>query len=239
MSEPERPSARERKLSRERILEAALRIADEEGLDALSMRRLGQALGVQAMSLYKHVAGKEDVLDGIADLVMLEVEVPARTLAWQAALRQAATSMHRALLRHPWASVVIESRRNPGPARLRYLDTVVSILLEAGFPIDDVGRAGLAVDSHVYGFTLQVVAMPFDLRDEPEEADRLANETFGDAYPGLRAMAEHAAQQEGFPIEFDFGLEMILEGLERHLAAARSGRAARAAGANPKRRTKG
>jgi AcrR family transcriptional regulator len=223
MSAPDRPAARERKLSRERILEAALRVADEEGLDALSMRRLGQALGVQAMSLYKHVAGKEDILDGISDLVMLEVEVPARGLPWRAALREAATSMHHAMLRHPWASVVIESRRNPGPARLRYLDTVVAILLDAGFSIDDVGRAGLAVDSHVYGFTLQVVAMPFDLRDEPEEADRLANETFGDAYPGLRAMAEYAAQKEGFPIEFDFGLDMILDGLERRLAGGQAG----------------
>jgi AcrR family transcriptional regulator len=230
MSEPDRSAVRARKLSRERILEAALRIADEEGLDALSMRRLGQALGVQAMSLYKHVAGKEDVLDGISDLVMLEVEVPARALSWRAALRQAATSMHHALLRHPWASVVIESRRNPGPARLRYLDTVVSILLDAGFSLDDVGRAGLAVDSHVYGFTLQVVAMPFDLRDEPEEADRLANETSGETYPGLRAMAEHAATEAGFPIEFDFGLDMILDGLERRLAATRG------AAANPKRR---
>ncbi len=221
-----------RKLSRERILETALQIADEEGLDALSMRRLGQALGVQAMSLYKHVADKEAILDGISDLVMLEVEVPARALPWRAALRQSATSMHHALLRHPWASVVLESRRNPGPARLRYLDTVVAILLDAGFSIDDVGRAGLAVDSHVYGFTLQVAAMPFDIRDEPEQAETLAKETFGETYPSLRAMAEHAATDAGFPIEFDFGLDMILDGLERRLAASR------AAGANPKRRGK-
>ncbi|MGZ8719657.1 MAG: TetR/AcrR family transcriptional regulator, partial [Aeromicrobium sp.] len=164
MSKPDRPAARERKLSRERILEAALRVADEEGLDALSMRRLGQTLGVQAMSLYKHVADKEDIFDGISDLVMLEVEVPDRALPWRTALHQSATSMHHALLRHPWASVVLESRRNPGPARLRYLDTVVSILLGAGFPPDDVTRAFLALDSHVYGFTLQVVSSPFDLR---------------------------------------------------------------------------
>jgi AcrR family transcriptional regulator len=230
MYEPDRPAAR-RKLSRARILEAALRVADEEGLDALSMRHLGQALEVQAMSLYKHIADKEDILDGISDLVMLEVEVPARALPWRDALRQSATSMHHALLRHPWASVVIESRRNPGPARLRYLDTVVAILLDAGFSIDDVGRAGLAVDSHVYGFTLQVAAMPFDIREEPEQAESIAA-TFGETYPSLRAMAEHAATEAGFPIEFDFGLEMILDGLERRLAATR------AAGANPKRRGK-
>ena len=123
------------KLSRERVLAAALRLADEEGIDAVSMRRLGQALGVEAMSLYKHVAGKEDILDGISDLVMEEVEVPSRDLPWRAAVRQSAISTHRALLRHPWASAVLESRRNPGPTRLRYLDAVVSILLDAGFTL--------------------------------------------------------------------------------------------------------
>jgi AcrR family transcriptional regulator len=223
MSQPDRPAARGRKLSRERIFEAALRVADEEGLDALSMRRLGQALGVQAMSLYKHVADKEDILDGISDLVMLEVEVPDRALPWRAALHQSATSMHHALLSHPWASVVLESRRNPGPARLRYLDTVVSILLDAGFPLEDVARAFLALDSHVYGFTLQVVSSPFDLREEPEQAEALASGAFGEAYPGIRAMAEYAVTERGFPIEFDFGLDMILDGLERRLAGAQSG----------------
>lgn len=208
------------KLSRERVLAAALRLADEEGIEAVSMRRLGQALGVEAMSLYKHVAGKEDILDGIADLVMEEVEVPSRDLPWRAALSQSAISTHRALLRHPWASAVLESRRNPGPTRLRYLDTVVSILLDAGFTLHDVARAFMAVDSHVYGFTLQVLAWPFDLRDAPEEAARMANETFGDAYPGLRAMAGLAASEPGVPVELEFGLDLILDGLERRLAGA-------------------
>jgi AcrR family transcriptional regulator len=205
------------KVSRERVLAAALRLADEEGIDAVSMRRLGQALAVEAMSLYKHVSGKEDILDGISDLVMEEVEVPSRDLPWRAAVRQSAISTHRALLRHPWASAVLESRRNPGPTRLRYLDAVVSILLDAGFTLPDVARAFMVVDSHVYGFTLQVVAMPFDLRDAPEEAARLANETFGDAYPGLRAMAGLAASDPGVPIELEFGLDLILDGLERRL----------------------
>lgn len=232
MSAPDRPVPRERKLSRERILAAALRVADEEGLDALSMRRLGQALDVQAMSLYKHVADKEEILDGISDLVMLEVDVPERALPWRIALHQGATSMHRALLRHPWASVVLESRRNPGPARLRYLDTVVSILHDAGFSFDDVARAFLALDSHVYGFTLQVVSSPFDLGAAPEEAEALMSEGFGDAYPGIRAMAGYAVAARGVPIEFDFGLDLLLDGLERRLATSR------AAAANPKRRSK-
>lgn len=207
------------KLSRDLILHAALQLADDEGIEALSMRRLGQALSVEAMSLYKHVSGKEDILDGIADLVMLEVPVPSRDLPWRAALTRSAVATHEALLRHPWAGSVIESRRNPGPARLTYLDTVVSILRGAGFPLADVARAFLAVDSHVYGFTLQVLAMPFDLRDAPDEAGALADDTFGDTYPGLRAMAELAMTGPGVPIEFDFGLDLILDGLERRLAS--------------------
>jgi AcrR family transcriptional regulator len=211
---------RRQKLSRDGILQAALRLADEEGIDALSMRRLGQALSVEAMSLYKHVSGKEDILDGISDLVMLEVDVPARDLPWRAALRGSAISTHRALLRHPWASAVLESRRNPGPARMRYLDAVVSILLDAGFTLPDVARAFMAVDSHVYGFTLMVLAWPFDLRDAPEEAMAMANDTFGDAFPGLRSMAQLALTGPGVPIEIEFGLDLLLDGLERQLSNA-------------------
>ena len=208
-----------RKLTRDLILGAALRLADEEGMEAVSMRRVGQALSVEAMSLYKHVSGKEDILDGISDLVMLEVEVPARDQPWRMALRQSAIATHQALLRHPWASAVLESRRNPGPARMRYLDAVVSILRDAGFSLPDVARAFMAVDSHVYGFTLQVLAWPFDLRDAPEEAKVLADDTFGDAFPGLRAMAELAVIGPGVPVEIEFGLDLLLDGLERRLAS--------------------
>ena len=213
-----KPRGPRKKLSRELILGAALKLADEDGIDAVSMRRLGQALHGEAMSLYKHVSGKEDILDGIADLVMLEVAVPARDLPWRTALRQSAISSHEALLRHPWASAVLESRRNPGPARLGYLDAVVSILLEAGFTLPDVARAFMAVDSHVYGFTLMILAWPFDLRDAPDEAELMAAETFGDTFPGLREMAGLALGKDGVPIELEFGLDLILDGLERRLA---------------------
>lgn len=217
MTEPTSKRSR-RKLSRDAILATALRLADEDGIEALSMRRLGQAMGVEAMSLYKHVAGKEDILDGISDLVMLEVDVPARGLPWRTALRQSAISTHRALLKHPWASAVLESRSNPGPARMQYLDAVVSILLDAGFSLEDVARAFMAVDSHVYGFTLMVLAWPFDLRDAPDQAAVLMDEVFGETYPGLRAMASLAVSGPGVPIELEFGLDLILDGLERQLA---------------------
>jgi AcrR family transcriptional regulator len=208
------------KLSRARILEAALRLADEDGIEAVSMRRIGQAMDVEAMSLYKHVAGKEDILDGISDLVMLEVDVPGRGVPWRTALRQSALSTHHALMRHPWASVVLESRADPGPARLRYLDAVVSILLDAGFSLPDVARAFSAVDSHIYGFTLMILAWPYDLRDQPDRAEILIDETFGDTFPGLKAMAELALTGPGVPVEVEFGLDLILDGLERRLSAS-------------------
>lgn len=212
---PKRPR---QKLSRERILRAALLLADTEGIEAVSMRRLGQALSVEAMSLYKHVSGKEDILDGISDLVMEEIAVPSRDLPWRQALRQSAIATHEAMLRHPWASAVLESRRNPGLTRMRYLDAVVIILLDAGFTLPDVARAFMAVDSYVYGFTLTVLAFPFDLRDSPDESRVMADETFGDAFPGLRSMAGLALTGPGVPIELEFGLDLILDGLERRLA---------------------
>jgi hypothetical protein len=122
-------------------------------------------------------------------------------------------------MRHPWASVVLESRADPGPARLRYLDAVVSILLDAGFSLPDVARAFSAVDSHIYGFTLMILAWPYDLRDQPDRAEILIDETFGDTFPGLKAMAELALTGPGVPVEVEFGLDLILDGLERRLSA--------------------
>jgi AcrR family transcriptional regulator len=207
-----------RKLSRDGILAKALALADAEGIDALSMRSLGQALGVEAMSLYRHVAGKEDILDGIADLVMLEVDVPSLDVPWRAAVRGSAISAHHALLRHPWASAVLESRRNPGPARLGYLDAMVTVLRSAGFSLPDVARAFGAIDSHVYGFTLQVLAWPFDVNESPEEVADAAVR-LGDTYPGLHALADLALSGPGVPVEIEFGLDLILDGLERRLAS--------------------
>lgn len=207
-----------RKLSRDGILAAALTLADAEGIDALSMRRLGQALDVEAMSLYKHVSGKEDILDGIADLVMLEVDAPSLDVPWRTAVRGSAISAHQALLRHPWASAVLESRRNPGPARLGYLDAMITVLGSAGFSLPDVARAFGAIDSHIYGFTLQVLSWPFDVRESPDEVAAMAA-WFGDAYPGLHAMADLALAEPGVPVEIEFGLDLILDGLERRLAS--------------------
>jgi AcrR family transcriptional regulator len=201
-------------LSRDRILDAALALADEGGIEAVSMRRLGQVLGVEAMSLYKHVADKEAILDGVADLVMGEVEVPSPDLDWRTSIRRSAISMHKALRRHPWAGFVLESRLNPGPARLRYLDAVVGVLRGAGFDTATVASAFMALDSHTYGFTMQELALPFDADSAPRIAAEMAAHVFADDYPNLAAMAE-LAMSGAQMLDFEFGLDLLLDGLER------------------------
>jgi AcrR family transcriptional regulator len=201
-------------LSRDRVLQAALALADEGGADAVSMRRLGRALGVEAMSLYKHVADKEAILDGIADLVMEEVEVPRSDLDWRTAIRRSAISAHEALQRHPWAGIVLESRLNPGPARLRYLDAVVGVLRGAGFDTATVARAFMALDSHTYGFTMQELALPFDAASAAGVAEEMAARVFATGYPNLAAMAELAMSGAQL-LDFEFGLDLLLDGLER------------------------
>ncbi len=214
---PARAAARRRKpLSRERVLRAAIALADEGGLEAVSMRKLGQALRVEAMSLYKHVTNKDDILDGIADVVMSEFEVPSRDVDWKTSIRRSTISAHQVLLRHPWAGSLIESRLNAGPARLRYLDAVIGVLSAAGFPMPIVIRAIMALDSHTYGFVLQELAWPFDVENAPEMAAAFARGLPAGEYPNLLAMAEMATTAPGgAPVDFEFGLDLILDGLEQ------------------------
>lgn len=206
-------TARREPLTRDRILEAALALADEHGLEAVSMRRVGRSLGVEAMSLYKHVADKEAILDGLADLVMAEVEVPSPGGDWQAEIRRSAVSVRAALLRHPWAATVLESSLHPGPARLRFLDATIATLRDAGFSIETTAQVFMALDSHTYGFVMQELAWPFDAGEAPELAAAMTRELFDD-YPGLREMGELAAAGGTAP-DFLFGLDLLLDGLER------------------------
>jgi AcrR family transcriptional regulator len=201
-------------LSRERVLRAALALADEGGVEALSMRKLGQALGVEAMSLYKHVEDKEAILDGIADLVTEEMEIPSPDLPWREAVRRSAISAHEALRRHPWAGTVLESRLNPGPARLCYLDAMVGTLHGAGFDMPTVARAFMAIDSHTYGFTLQELALPFDAGSAPGVADEISARVFAGRYPNLVEMATLASSGAQM-LDFEFGLDLMLDSLER------------------------
>ncbi|HWC42702.1 MAG TPA: TetR/AcrR family transcriptional regulator [Actinomycetota bacterium] len=205
-------------LTSERVLQAAMALADREGVESLSMRRLARELGVEAMSLYHHVAGKQALLDGMVDLVFGEIELPAADGDWKEAMRRRAVSAREVLARHPWAINLMESRRTPGPANLRHHDAVIGCLRQAGFPVALTAHAYSILDAYVYGFAVQEASLPFDT---PEETAELASEMMEafpvDAYPHLTEFAVQHVLQPGYDYgdEYQFGLELILDGLER------------------------
>jgi AcrR family transcriptional regulator len=206
-------------VDRDQVLRTAVALADEAGLDALSMRKLGQALGVEAMSLYNHVPGKEALLDGMVDLVFAEIELPAGE-DWKKALRQRAVSMREALTRHRWAVGLMESRTNPGPTTLRQHDAVIGCLLGAGFSMELTAHAFAAVDSYVYGFALQEKGLPFDTPEQTAEMAQAMLAHFPvDEFPHLAAFTREHVLRPGydFGAEFEFGLDLILDGLKKLL----------------------
>ena len=202
-------------LSRERILQAALRLADEGGIESLSMRKLAQELGVKAMSLYNHVANKDDMLDSIVDIVVSEIEVPSLEIDWKTAMRRQATSAHEMLLRHPWSTMPIVSRVNVGPAMLRYVDATLGCLREAGFSFEMADHAWNAIDSHIYGFTLLELNFPFEAAEYSEAAKHGLSLISADKYPYLNRLTLHVMEGSYDGIhDFEFGLELILNGLD-------------------------
>ena len=205
-------------LSRERVLRVAVELADESGIGSLSMRKLGQALGVEAMSLYNHVANKDRLLDGMVDLVFGEIDLPAEAADWKAAMRARAVSARQALARHRWASGLRESRTSPAPATLRYHDRVLGTLREAGFSIELAAHAFSALDSYIYGFALQEATLPFESAEETTEvAEAILAQMGPDEYPHLTELAVEHVLQPGYDYgeEFEFGLDLVLDGLER------------------------
>jgi len=204
-------------LSRERVLGAAVALADRGGIGALSMRKLAQELGVEAMSLYHHVASKEAILDGIVDVVFAEIELPSGDVGWKEAMRQRALSAREALRRHPWATALMESRSTPGPANLRHHDGVLGILRNAGFSLELVAHAYSLLDAYIYGFALQETSLPFSTPEETAEvAQSLMAEFPAAEYPHLTAFAVEHVLQPGYDYgdEFLFGLDLILDGLD-------------------------
>lgn len=208
-------------LNRERVLLGALALADEIGIESLSMRRLGEELGVEAMSLYKHAANKDDILAGIVDLVASEIELPAIGGDWKAAMRRRATSAHEVLLRHPWATMLIVSRANVGPAMLRYVDATIGCLRQAGFSYPMADHAWNAIDSYVYGFTLQKLNFPFRPEEYADAAKGFLPQIPPEKFPYLNGLSQEviARRHDGLH-DLQFGLELILDGLERVLAAS-------------------
>ena len=205
-------------LSRDRVLRAAAAFADENGIESLSMRKLAQTVGVEAMSLYNHVASKEDLLDGMIDLVFSEIELPSAAGGWKRAMRQRAISVRTALSRHRWAIGLMESRISPGPATLRHHDAVLGCLRDAGFSLELAAHAYAALDSYIYGFALQERGLPFDT---PQETAALAQVMLArfpvDEYPHLAEFTFEHVMQPGYDFgnEYEFGLDLILDGLER------------------------
>ena len=205
-------------LSKERVLRTAVQLADEAGVASLTMRKLAETLGVEAMSLYYYVADKDEILDGMVDLVFGEIDLPSREADWKAAMRQRAISARDALTRHPWAIGVMESRANPGPATLRHHDAVIGSLRQAGFSIALAAHAFSVIDSYIYGFALQALSLPFDTSEELENlAETMLREMPADEYPNLTEMIVDHALQPGYSYanEFEYGLDLILHGLER------------------------
>lgn len=223
MANRTKPSIKRRPpLSRERVLKAAFDRTDKEGVEALSMRKLAQELGVEAMSLYRHVRNKGDIVDGMIDLVFGEIGLPPRDLNWKMAMRQRAISAREAMVRHPWAVGLMESRSTPGPATLQHHDAVIGCLREAGFSIAMAAHAYSVLDSYLYGFALQQASLPFKTSDEAVEvADSIRREFPADAYPHLTELTVQHVLQPGYDYadEFEFGLDLILDALERVRAA--------------------
>ncbi len=203
-------------LNRERVLRAAMELADAQGLAALSMRSLATLLDVQAMSLYNHVSNKDDILDGMVDLVVREIDVPSTLVPWQVAMRARAHAAHAVLLRHPWACGLLMSRMNIGPYMLRYVDATLGCLHRAGFTLPEADHAWNALDSYIYGFTLQKLNFPLKAEEYSSMAASFLPALPADRYPSMRALTELvAAGQHNGLHDLDFGLELILEGLER------------------------
>jgi AcrR family transcriptional regulator len=213
-------------LSRQRVLGAAVALADRGGIGSLSMRKLAQELGVEAMSLYHHVANKDAVLDGIVDVVFGEIELPSGEADWKAAMRRRAISAREALRRHPWAAALMESRSTPGPANLRHHDAVLGVLRNAGFSVELAAHAYSLLDAYIYGFALQETSLPFGTPEETAEvAQTIMAEFPAHEYPHLTEIATEHVLQPGYDYgnEFRFGLDLILDGLDQARTAPSRG----------------
>lgn len=206
-------------------MRTAMALADERGIEAVTMRELGRRLGVEAASLYNHVSSKDDLLTGMAALVLAEIDLPAEGTDWREAMRRRAVSAREAFLRHRWAPGLIDSPRTGGLSSLSYADRVLGTLLEAGFSPNDAGRAFLALDSYVYGFERQWSSTGVHNETDGVMAAREVSNLIPDGtYPSLARVAKgYAAEPYDDVAAFEFGLRLLLDGLERHADKRRRG----------------
>jgi AcrR family transcriptional regulator len=206
------------RLSRERVLRAAIASADVGGLESLTMRTLAEMLEVAPMALYRHVANKDDLIDAMVDVVFGEIGVPSGGGDWKSAMRRRAIAVRDALVRHRWAIGLMESRRSPGPANLRHHDAVIGRLRAAGFSVEMAAHAYSLLDSYIYGFALTKMNLPFNTSDEVAEVAQEMLEPFPvNEYPNLVEFITEHAMKPGYDYgdEFEYGLDLILDGLER------------------------
>jgi AcrR family transcriptional regulator len=207
-------------LTKERILQAAVALADEGGVDSLSMRRIALELGVVPMALYKHVASKDEMLDGMVDAVVGEIDPLLEDADWQRTMRERVLSARRALLRHPWASQVIESRTNPTPMVIGYMDSMIGILRKGGFSIDLTHHAMHAMGSRLLGFSQELFD---DTPDDPPAVQAIQAQWLAETYPNISEMVAAITHDDATVVglgcddqfEFEFEFDLMLDGLER------------------------
>ncbi len=211
-----------RPLTRDKVLAAALKMADKRGIEGLSMRNLARSLKVEAMSLYNHVENKEQILSELVDLVAGEIALPFVGGDWRSEMRHRAFSAHSALLRHPWATMLFVSRLNIGPNMLRYVDATIGCLREAGFSYPLADHGWTALDGFIYGFTIQKRNFPLDPAEYAAAAKGFIHMIPPERFPYLNGMSQEIidGRHDGLH-DLEFGLELILDGLERLLRAAR------------------
>lgn len=205
------------RLNRDKVVGAAIALADANGIESLSMRKLGGELGVEAMSLYNHVSNKADLTDGMIDGVFAEIDLPSSETDWRTAMRRRAISVRKVLARHPWATGLMESRTTPGPATLRHHDAVLGILREAGFSVVLAAQASSVLDSYIYGFVLQERNLPATTMGSTTLARGILARLASQDYPRVAELTVEHVLQPGYDhgAEFEFGIDLILDGLER------------------------
>lgn len=206
------------RLTRDRVLAAAIVHADAGGLEALTMRKLADELGVAPMALYRHVANKDDLIDGMVDVVFSQIDLPSDGEDWRTAMRDRAISVYEALSRHRWAIGLMESRVNPGPANLRHHDAVIGSLRSAGFEMERVATAYSVLDSYIYGYAMTKMNLPFDDTSDIVDLAQEMLQPFPEGeYPNLLAFLMEHAMKPGYDYgnEFERGLDIVLDGLER------------------------
>jgi len=205
------------------VLRAAVELADSGGVSSLSMRKLAERLGVEAMSLYHHVANKDAILDGMVDAVFAEIDLPVVGSDWRSAMRGRASSAREVLTRHPWAIGLMDSRTNPGPETLRHHDAVIGSLRAGGFSIAGAAHAFSLLDSYIYGFVLQELSVPFESSggDLEELAAGILEQMPREEFPHLTELILDHALRPGYAYaeEFGIGLDLLLDGLDRHREA--------------------